>query len=58
MKQSAEAKPTFDRRDKLEVIHDLRQQGLTAYPAVVPHNILRWVPPGEFKVLRALPMRQ
>ena len=56
MKQSAEVKPTFDRRDKLEVIQDLRQQGLTAYPAVVPHNILRWVPPGEFKVLKALPI--
>lgn len=56
MNQSAEAKPTFDRRDKLQVIHDLRQQGLTAYPAVVPHNILRWVPHDEFKVLRALPM--
>ena len=56
LNQSANAKPTFDRRDKLQVIHDLRQQGLMAYPAVVPHDILRWVPPNEFAVLRALPM--
>ena len=55
--QGREAKPTFDRRDKLQLIHDLRQQGITAYPAVVPHDILRWVGPEEFKDLRALVMR-
>ena len=56
LNQNTEAKPTFDRRDKLQVIHDLRQQGLAAYPAVVPHDILKWFPPNVFKVLRALPM--
>lgn len=44
MEQNSKDNPTFDRRDKLQVIKDLARQGVSAYPAVVPQNTLQWNP--------------
>ncbi|MEO8048404.1 MAG: hypothetical protein ABI684_14070 [Nitrospirota bacterium] len=44
LEQNSKDNPTFDRRDKLQVIKDLARQGVSAYPAVVPQNTLQWNP--------------
>jgi hypothetical protein len=38
---NAKEKPTFDRRNKMQVIQDFERQGIAAYPAVFPHATLR-----------------
>lgn len=52
LEKNSKDNPTFDRRDKLQVIKDLERQGVSAYPAVVPQNTLIWDP--GVKGLRAL----
>ena len=42
LEENSKDKTTFDRRNKLQVIEDFKQQGTSAYPAVVPHNLLTW----------------
>jgi hypothetical protein len=54
LKENSTAQPAFDRRDKLQVIADLEREGRTAYPAVVPHAVLKWDNPDAMKTLRAL----
>lgn len=54
LKEDSTAKPSFDRRDKLQVIADLEREGRPAYPAVVPHAVLTWDNPDSMKTLRAL----
>jgi hypothetical protein len=42
LEKNSKDNPTFDRRDKLQVIESLEREGVSAYPAVVPYDLFKW----------------